>query len=260
MVAEETNIKLVAPVIRQAPAAELPAVAADAALMKRLQKELGETDFQTAKEMLTKGLLWKGTFERTTDTKNTYESSLRHARSEITISKDVHFVEEGTFGPGGFNALKLRLMAAVTNHLSRKFKVRIATPGKPPQSGDGDYPIVVDVNDAPAADYPVHLHGGEHGRSSMSEDEGTVYELGQSSDASVPEVELAHESGHMILGASDEYANFKVRGRIPLTDNSLMGDYRPEGMALAQIKARHFKFLIEYVSKYYPDRDISIVP
>jgi hypothetical protein len=63
----------------------------------------------------------------------------------------------------------------------------------------------------------------------------------------------------MILGASDEYANAKVAGRVIHTDHSLMGNYYSEGIAAAEIKARHFGFLVKEVSQYFPGRAISII-
>jgi hypothetical protein len=63
----------------------------------------------------------------------------------------------------------------------------------------------------------------------------------------------------MILGASDEYASATVPGRAIHTDHSLMGNYYGEGAAAAEIKARHFGFLVKEVAQYFPGRTISIV-
>jgi hypothetical protein len=260
MLEEGTDFEKVAGVIRIAPEPELAPVAGDAALMKRLESELSAAHFKTVKEMLTQGLLFSGNVELSEpETGNDYQTGLRHTRSQVTLTKEVHFVEMGTFGPGAFNTLKGRVIAAVTSYLSGKYKVRIASPAGPPKVGDGDYPIIVQVNDNPSSDYEMNLHGGEHGRSSAGESSADIYELGQPSQASILDIQLAHESAHMILGASDEYADAEKPARTLYTDHSLMGDYWTEGVAAAEIKARNFQLLVAHISKYYPDRNISIV-
>jgi hypothetical protein len=262
MIDEGTSLDRIASVIRITPTAELAPVAADVALMAKLREELDdEDDYKYVTEMLTHGLLFKGEVElEEPETGNEYENWLRHTRGEVTISKDVHFVEEGTFAPGKFSALKLRVVAAVTTHLSGKFKVRIASPTPPPKVGDGDYPIVVVIRDNPSADYEVNLHGGKEGRSAVSERGGDFYELGQTGEGGIPDATLAHESAHILLGASDEYADASAPARTVYTDHSIMGDYYTEGIAAAGIKARNFQNLVEHISDYFPDRNISIVP
>ncbi len=258
MLTEGTNFELIASVIRTTPEDQLSTVAENRELMNRLRSELSADDYQTVREMLTQGLLWQGTTEEQTDTGNRYQAWLRHTRGEITISKEVKFIEEGTFRSGGFERLKQRLIQAVTDYLSRKYKVKIeSSAGR--QVGDGTYPIVVQVTDNDSADYPLRLHGGAHGRSGVRESGGDIYELGQATETSVPDVALAHESAHMILGASDEYANPRIPARTLYTDHSLMGNFYNEGMGQAEIKARHFQYLVEYISRYFPDRTISIV-
>lgn len=259
MIYEDTNIDLVGMVIRNTPAADLPPVAADTAFMDSLRDELGEKKFAIARRMLTAGLLGETTVENETDTGNEYEALVALSRTGLTISKDVQFIEKGTFAAGGFAALRARLIAAVTTYLTGKFKVKIQSVGAP-REGDGVYPITVLVLDNSSADYPMRMHGGEHGRSGVDEDGGDIYELGQASETSAPDVMLAHESAHMILGASDEYANASVAGRVVYTDNSLLGDFYAEGMAAAHVKARHFQFLVNTVAQWFPGRTISIVP
>ena len=63
MIYEDTNLDLVGMVIRNTPAAELPAVAADAAFMKSLRDELGESQYKFAEAMLTRGLLGQATVD-----------------------------------------------------------------------------------------------------------------------------------------------------------------------------------------------------
>ena len=151
-----------------------------------------------------------------------------------------------------------RIIAAIASYLTGKFKLKIQSVGAP-QEGDGVYPINVRVIDDSSASYPLRLQGGAHGRSAVDEDGGDIYELGQGTETSVPNVVLAHESAHMILGASDEYANASVAGRVVRTDHSLLGNFYTEGIASAEIKARHFQFLVRQVSAWFPGRTISIV-
>lgn len=245
--------------IRRASQAEVQAAGADQSLLNDLRTNLSATEFQTVNRMLTQGLLGETSFTNTTDTGNRYTSMLTLLRGGLTISKDVHFIQAGTFGAGAFDALKARVISAVTSFLSGKYKLKIQTPGGPPQEGDGEYPITVNVVDNSSATYPLTLHGGAHGRSGVREDGGDIYELGQGTETSVPNIVLAHESAHMVLGASDEYANASIPARAVYTDHSLMGNFYTEGISSAEIKARHFQFLVTQVSGWFPGRTISIV-
>ncbi len=98
-------------------------------------------------------------------------------------------------------------------------------------------------------------------RSDVPEEEviGDVYELGQASETGIMDITLAHESAHLVLGADDEYADASDPGRTVYTDHSLLGSYRSEGAAAAEIKARHFGFAVKTVGRWFPGRAISIV-
>jgi hypothetical protein len=260
LIEEGTNGDRVARVIRLSPATDLAPTLANRPLMDRLRDELSGAGYAVAEKMLRHGLLGEREFENTTDTGNHYRSWVSLYRSGLNISKRVKFVEQGTFAAGGFAALKARIIAAITTYLTGKFKLKIQSVGAP-QEGDGVYPIVVRVIDDSSAPYPLRLRGGAHGRSAVDEDGGDIYALGQGTETSVPDIVLAHESAHMILGASDEYANASVRvtGRVVYTDHSLLGNFYNEGIAAAEIKARHFQFLVRQVSTWFPGRTISII-
>jgi len=257
MIYEDTSLDLVGMVIRNTPAAELPAVAADTAFMDSLRDELGGKAYAVAHRMLTQGLLGEAVVDTDPDDFD-IESLVALSRSGLTVSKEVEFVSDGTFAPGAFDALKLRIINSVTTWLSGKYKVSIQSPGGA-REGDGTYPITVRVIDNPSADYTITLHGGKHGRSSMGEDDGDVYELGQASESGIMDITLAHESAHLVLGADDECANGSDPGRTVYTDHSLLGAYRSEGAAAAEIKARHFGFAVKTVGRWFPGRAISIV-
>jgi hypothetical protein len=258
MIEEGTDGELAAWVIRRTPAADLAPVAANEALMKRLADELGDDDFAPVEKMIRHGLLSEALVTNTTDTGNAYKAWVSLYRSGVRISKRVKFVERDTFAAGGFAAFKGRMIAAVTSFLSNKYKLKIESPGGA-REGDGEYPITVHILDDPSGSFPVELHGGVHGDAYMTEDGGHLYELGSATETQEQDITMAHESSHMILGASDEYANAKVPARTLHTDHSLMGNYYTEGIAAAEIKARHFGFLVTEVSQYFPGRAISII-
>ncbi|MBZ0304318.1 MAG: annexin, partial [Anaerolineae bacterium] len=251
-----TDEEAIYKITKNATEAQKRAIGDNTTLMMRLIDELTEDEMQRVVKNL--GLQGAAVFTNATDTGNEYTSLAVMFKDGLTISKDVQFIEEGTFGANGFDNLKARLIGAVTSYLSGKYKVRVSSPTGGPKDGDGDYPITVRVNDQPSADYPMRMHGGEHGRSGVTEDGGDIYELGQASEASVPDIVLAHESAHMMLGASDEYANASVPGRVISNDHSLMGNFYTQGIAAAEIKARHFEFLVKIVNGWFPDRTVSI--
>ena len=161
----------------------------------------------------------------------------------------------------GFEVLKTRFIAAVTNHLSEKYKLKIESAHEEQDAqASGEYPIIVKLAHNPAADYRVLLHGGTHGRGHVMKLRGHIYECGQEEEGetSVPDVYLAHEAAHLILGANDEYAIGP--GIEVYQDNSLMGHFYVEGIKEAEIKARHFQFLVPLLKGWFPDRTIRVVP
>jgi hypothetical protein len=102
------------------------------------------------------------------------------------------------------------------------------------------------------------MHGGTHDVCSVDEKGGDIYELGLPEEAVVPDVVLAHESAHLLLGASDEYANAKVPARRIYNDNSLMGPGHNSALNTAEIKVRHFLHLANEVAALFPGHSVSI--
>ena len=196
----------------------------------------------------------------TTDTGNQYTANALMLRNGVLITKEVKFESVGTFTPAtGFATLQNRVITQTAAYLSGKYKLRVGPPGGGPTTGDGDYPIIVRVVANPAASYPIRLHGGVGGRSGVTQAGGDYYERGQGSETSLPDVTIGHEGAHMVLGASDEYANASIPGRVISNDNSLMGNFYTQGIAAAEIKARHFQFLVTTAAAWFPGRTISIV-
>ena len=180
-------------------------------------------------------------------------------QDKIVISKEVNIVPAGTFvhDQTGFEVLKARFIAAMTYYLSDKYKLKIESADT--QKPVGEYPIIVKLTHNPAAYYRMILHGGAHGRGHVRKLRGNIYECGQREETSVPDVYLAHEGAHLILGADDEYADVRFPGRPVYTDHSLMGDFYAEGISEAQIKGRHFNFLVPLLKRKFPNQTIRIV-
>ncbi len=200
-------------------------------------------------------------FTNTTDTETPFTSLLSMLNEKLLISKEVNFFNMGGFAEqGGELRLQGRMMAAVKEYLSDKFKLRIQSPDGQTLPGDGVYPISVRMTSNPSAEFSIELYGGHHGLAHMDQDKGEIYELGQDGEEIVSDVTLAHESAHAILGASDEYAHRRFPNRKVYTDHSLLGAHYTEGDEFAEIKDRHFEFLINLVAKWFPDRLISILP
>jgi hypothetical protein len=257
MLEEGTNADLIERAIRESPTADLAGVTGDATLMKALEDEVSAGRWKTIEKMLLKDLLGEHAIEETTDTGNTYDQWMALYRSGLFVAKAVNFVETGTFAPGGFAALQARVISAVAAYLDNKYKIRIVSPGGA-RDGDGDYPIRISVA-SDSSGHRLNMHGGVHGRSGVTESGGDIYELGQVTETSVPDIVLAHECGHLMLGASDEYANASMPGRVLHTDHSLMGNFYNEGVAGAELKVRHLQHLATQVSAMFPGRMVTIV-
>lgn len=178
----------------------------------------------------------------------------------VIISKGIRFVRRGRFSdPADFDTLKNRIIQSVTTFLTNRYKLKIETPGGA-QPGDGEYTIRVQIIDEPAASYQLRLHGQRHGRGAVGANSGDIYELGQAGETVVPDVYLAHECSHIMLGAHDEYAEAGMpASRQVFTDHSLMGAFYSEGMDQAEIKPRHFGALVTLVSGWFPGRTITII-
>lgn len=187
------------------------------------------------------------------------------SQDKLTIEKVVNFRAAGTFmyDQAGFERLKERFIAAVSTYLSGKFAVRIESLGDTEQDApaDGEYPIIVRLGHNLDANYLLYLHGGIHGRGGVTKLRGHIYELGeeQEGETRVPDIYLAHEGAHLILGADDEYDYTWLPQTNIYQDNSLMGNFYQEGIALAKIKKRHFQFLVPLLSRWFPERTISII-
>ncbi len=258
MADEGTNAELLQPIIRAASQAEIDTVKNTPTLMAALQSDLSSGDWRIIEPMLTQGVLQESTPTVSTEGVN-FTTGVTIARSRLLVHKEVKFKEKGTFDPAANMAnMKSAFFAAITAYLDNKYKVRVVSPGGA-QPGDGDFPINVQATENASADYTVKLHANERGRPSMGSSSGDIFELGQEGTGT-PAIEMAHEGSHMLLGAPDEYPDPEApASRVLTNDHSLMANYYNQGQAAAEIKARHFGFLVTEVQRIYPGRSVTIV-
>ena len=195
----------------------------------------------------------------TTDTGNTYKQSLKvdTDKNTILVSLGVKWVKADTWADDtAFNAFTTKVKGAVNSYMNNMFKIT-ATPKGADAGAPFDMPIAVQVVDDTSG-HPVNCHGGVHGRSQMTTTNGDLYELGQSTETTLPNVTIAHEFGHALMGASDEYANPAVPARVLTSDHSIMADYYTEGQAAAEFKVRHFQHLLAPIQAHYPNHTLKL--
>jgi hypothetical protein len=187
---------------------------------------------------------------QTTDTGNKYTQDLllNKTKARITISLGVNWVKKGTWANDeAYERFIRRVKTAAYSYLDNKFKVVC----RPTAEGAGpatiELPIDFLIYDTPSG-YQIEVHGGTPGGgSSMSTTGGEVYEY-RSDDSAEIDITYAHEFGHAILGASDEYANPSVPGRVLTNDHSIMANYYAQGIDQAEFKARHFQHIVTAVA------------
>jgi hypothetical protein len=152
------------------------------------------------------------------------------------------------------------VQTGVARHLTGKWKVRIASLGTR-QEGDGDYPITFHVQEG--SGYTVTVHAGT-GRDATGEDGADWYDGGMAGDT--PDMLIAvhaHELGHLMLGAPEEYAaapgDTHDPGRHVATDDSIMGDINAANATRLEVKDRSLQFLTNWALTYFPGRRVTIV-
>jgi hypothetical protein len=198
----------------------------------------------------------------TTDTGNKYTQDLvlNKFKARITIELGVNWGKKGTWADdAAFNAFIRRAKTAVYSYMDNKFKV-VCTPTAPGAgSAPIDLPIDVLIYDF-GGGYSIEAHGGLPGGDSfMTQAGGKIFEK-QSSGSAENDITYAHEFGHAMLGASDEYVNPAVPGRVLTNDHSIMANYYTQGINQAAFKARHFQHIVTEVSKAFAGYTCSIKP
>lgn len=199
----------------------------------------------------------------TTDTGNKYTQQLdvNKTARHVQIQLGINWAKQGNWASDLALQLFIRkVKIGVYGYLDNKFKI-ICTP--PAIAGGAAAAIELRIDfllyDDPSG-YKIDSFGGQHGRSQMTQGGGQLFELGQDSETELPAVTSAHEFGHALLGASDEYTNAAVPGRTISNDHSIMGDFYSQGTAAAEFKVRHFQNILTTVAAQYPGYACKLAP
>jgi hypothetical protein len=259
---EGMNTQQAATVVRSAPAAELAPTLADTALMALLRDELSSGGYAQIVKMLQFGLLGEGDIERNY-VGNEYHTWTALYRTGLTFFKRVQYNFDAGVSAADQARFRLEVQEGVNRHMNGHWKLRIASVGTP-QEGDGDYPIRFDVTEGTTGAYPIAVHAG-NGRCATGEDGGEWYVdsmVGDSPDQR--RAYFAHELGHGILGAPEEYpvdpGSTHDPGRTVTHDQSVMGNFYEEAdVTKVEIKDRHLTFLTTWAAQFFPGRRISVV-
>lgn len=196
----------------------------------------------------------------TTDTGNKYTQDLIHnkTQSTLSVSLGVNWVKKGTWADEAtYQQFIRRVKTAAYSYLDNKFKVQCV-----PQKTDTglttiNLPIDFIIYDIDSG-YKIEVHGGTPGGgSAMSQSGGDIYELDDDDDPE-RDITYAHEFGHAILGASDEYANPAMPDRVLTNDHSIMANYYTQGIPEAKFKARHFQHIVTEVAKAFAGYTCSL--
>ncbi len=195
-----------------------------------------------------------------TDTGNTYTQDLNVYPHSVIINLAVDWKKTGTWhDEAAFRAFVREVKAHAYSYLDWKFKI-VGTPktsgrsAPPPLS----LPIAFLLSDKTGG-YPINVWGGTHGTTSMATAGGNIYALGLPSETALPFITPAHEFGHALLGASDEYANPAMPHRVLTNDHSIMANFYQQGIARAEFKVRHFQHILAEVAKQFPNHTCTLV-
>lgn len=197
---------------------------------------------------------------KSTDTGNKYtqELVLNKTQAKITMYLGVNWVKKGTWASdAAYKTFIRKVKTSAYSYMDNKFKV-VCTPKA---KGAGDKPIELPIDfiiyDIDSG-YTIEAHGGTPGGdSAMTQGGGKVFEFDSSNAAELP-ITYAHEFGHCMLGASDEYANPAVPGRVLTNDHSIMANYYAQGIPQAEFKARHFQHIVTEVAKAFAGYNCGI--
>ncbi|MBN1316447.1 MAG: hypothetical protein JXA42_13310 [Anaerolineales bacterium] len=196
----------------------------------------------------------------TTDTGNKYtqELVLNKTKSTIKIYLGVNWIKKGTWASdAAFQKFIRKVKTSAYDMVDNKFKI-VCKPTDPKAGKTNiELPIEFVIYDI-GSGYDIEAHGGTPGGgSAMGTKGGKLYEYDSDGTLEIPQT-FAHEFGHAMLGASDEYANPKVPGRVLTNDHSIMANYYVQGKDKAEFKARHFEHILKEVAKAFAGYTCSI--
>jgi hypothetical protein len=192
-----------------------------------------------------------------TDTGNEYkqELSVNKTSHRVQIQLGINWVKAGTWASDDAYSKFVRwVKTSAYSYIDNKFKIVCK-----PNAGGETINLPIDALLWDSSDgYTITVHGGTPGGDSlMAQAGGNVYEY-DSSDAKEEAITMAHEFGHCLLHASDEYANPAVPGRVLTDDHSIMANYYTQGKEQATFKVRHFQHIVAEVAKQYPGYTLKI--
>jgi hypothetical protein len=196
----------------------------------------------------------------TTDTGNKYTQDLvlNKTTNRVTVQLGINWVKTGTWADDAtFQRFVRRVKSAFYGYADNKFKVVCKPTAPGAGSADIELPIDFMLFDW-SSGYTINAHGGTPGgNSAMAQAGGDVFEI-RANGTAEEDITYAHEFGHAALGASDEYANPAVPGRVLTNDHSIMANYYAQGKAAAEFKARHFQHIATEVAKAFAGYTCSI--
>jgi len=189
----------------------------------------------------------------TTDTGNKYTQDLvlNKTKKSVSINLGINWTKLGTWASDdAFQKFIRRVKTAAYGYLDNKFKV-VCSPSSPAAgTAPIELPITFLLYDLDSG-YPITVHGGPPGGgNSVNTAGGTFFEYKSATELK-QDVTFAHEFGHAALGASDEYANPAVPGRVLTNDHSIMANYFSQGIDKAEFKARHFQHIVSEIAKAF---------
>lgn len=233
-------------------------------VIDRLQRTAGNRAVQRAVSLVVSRAddVTTTSISETTDTGNKYTQDLvlNKTKATIEVHLGINWVKSGTWASDDAYQKFLRAVKnAAYSYLDNKFMI-VCTP-KAKGSGQAtiELPISFVLYDF-ASGFTIRAHGGmPGGTSAMTPAGGDIYQRSANGKKKLP-ITYAHEFGHAALGASDEYANPAVPGRVLTNDHSIMANYYKQGLARAQFKARHFQHIVTEVAKAFAGYTCSLRP
>ena len=197
---------------------------------------------------------------------NTYRQNLSVNRTTgtATVSLGIQWIRTGTWGASPdraeevYNGFIAWIRSTISHYLNGHFKV-MCSPNQSDAGATRPREVLISFRlDDDRAGYPITLVGQGHGTSFMSTTGGTVYQLGLPNEtAQIPQT-VAHELGHALLGANDEYTDPSDPSRPIFTDHSIMGNYY-NAPDQAEFKVRHLEHLLQPIARLYPDHTCRLV-